>query len=171
MWLLSARKSPKLPTCESALPPGSARGRRRERNGLGALGLACFVSAAGCTTDVCQSDSDTRALPYRDGHTNSEITRYETNRWDEPWLTFPSGARYRIEHGLGREPELDIWLSMKERPIEQEEPITASAGNETHVWNVTRDFVELSNGTCADLFLRVVAWVDPGTGEIPSVSK
>jgi hypothetical protein len=123
---------------------------------LVALGL---LGASGCTADTCQRDSEVE-VSFKGGITNPQRTLYQTSTWEGPWLTFPSGIRYALEHDLETEPVgMDVWLSLDDRPLASGEPFTPSAGNQSLVWLEDGKIV-VSNDTCADVFIRLTAWTD-----------
>ena len=61
------------------------------------LVILASLGASGCTAETCQRDADEETR-FKGGITNPQRTLYQTSTWEGPWLTFPSGIRYALEH-------------------------------------------------------------------------
>jgi hypothetical protein len=130
---------------------------------LVALGL---LGASGCTADTCERDSKVE-VSFKGGTTNPQRTFYQTSTWEGPWLTFPSGIRYALEHDLAAEPMgMDVWLSLDDRPVTSGKPFTTTAGNQNLFWLEDGKII-LANDTCSDVFIRLAAWT---TEALPTAS-
>lgn len=132
------------------------------RAGVWFLGFAFVAStSSGCGNAACDPDGQ-GPQRYSGGNTNEAGSFYESSSWDGPFLYFPSGRRYRLMHGLSERPtDYGVVLSFAEYPFAGGGGVAESAGNQAIVENVTEDFVEVRNDTCAEFFLRLWARVAP----------
>lgn len=138
--------------------------------------IVSLLAISGCVGLECdrrQGDP----VEYRGGNTFAGGSYYETGAWDEPFLHFPSGRSYDLEHELSAAPgQLQAYLSFSECPFSRsvknagaaprcEQPddddtgpgIAESAGNQAIFEVVSDERVRVRNDTCAEFYLRVVA--------------
>lgn len=122
--------------------------------------LACAAST-GCVSVGCDRDGD-RPQRYSGGATNAARSFYQTSNVDGPFLYFPPGRSYRLEHGLSEVPvDFDVDLSFDEYPLTGGGGFAESAGNQVIFEAVTDTYIEVRNDTCAEFFIRVIARVAP----------
>jgi hypothetical protein len=154
---------------------------RRQLQTLSLLG--CLLGITGCLGPTCDRDTGVVAR-YSEGVTNEARTFYTTGALDEPFLHFPAGRSYRLEHDLGQLPDVKMAElafaacpfskqlgNAGERPrcatIDEDEDTTGiadAAGNEVVYEKVTSTYIEVRNDTCAEFFVRVSAWVFEAEG-------
>jgi hypothetical protein len=127
--------------------------------------LCCSLVAAdgllGCGTS-CDKENE-EARDYSAGLTSSGCSTYQTNAFDEKYLDFPAGRRWRIAHGLGQTPTLvQSYLAFTDAPLTQGENgnTAESAGNQVIIERVDDQFVQVRNDTCEHFYLRLVIAAD-----------
>ncbi len=122
--------------------------------------VAVALLSFGCAQD-CETTSSASVV-YKGGNVDPSGTVYETSAWDEPWLHFPAGRRFVLEHELGQKPYvLNTYLSFSENPLTSSNNASESAGNQAVIEAVTDTFVRIRNDSCADFYLRVTAAAPP----------
>lgn len=123
--------------------------------------LLASTFASGCISVGCDRDGDAPQR-YSDGNTNAEGSFYETSGLDGPFLYFPPGRVYRLEHGLSETPaDFDVDLSFDERPLSSGVGFAENAGNQANFEAINDEYIEVRNDTCAEVFIRVTARVAP----------
>lgn len=116
--------------------------------------------AGGCAHDCRASQVD--AVDYSEGTVDPSGTVYETTPWQSNWLHFPAGRRYKLLHGLGRQPHsVNTYLSFAESPLTTGNNASESAGNQAVIEAVTDEAVTVRNDSCAEFWLRVTATAAP----------
>ena len=130
---------------------------------LGAV-LSCstalaLVSGGACSPPCNTAESD----PVRhSGGSVSDGTTYATSPWEGPYLHFPPGRRFQLEHHLGVAPPVVLtYLAFDERPLPGGNT-SESAGNQAVIELVDDEIIQVRNDTCAEFWLRVVAMTGPG---------
>jgi hypothetical protein len=116
----------------------------------------------GCVAQDCETHGATPQR-YAGGRTNADRSYYETSSAEGPFLFFPAGRTYRLEHGLSETPsDYDVNLSWGEYPLRDGFGIAESAGNQA-IFEAPIDerFIQVRNDTCAEFYLRVTARVAP----------
>ncbi len=110
----------------------------------------CNVATGGCGDDL-----DGETVTYSGGTVEKGI--YTSSSWDAlDRLEFPPGLTVRFEHGLGRTPRLwQAYVSTAREGLGEE--LVLASGNEAELVAIDEEALELRNGTCADLYLVVVA--------------
>lgn len=124
---------------------------------LAPLGALAVVGCGSCDT------SGQDPITYRDGLTNESRTYYETSPIDGEYLHFPAGRVYELEHNLRALPfAIDAYLAFSPNPNSSNggDGFAPSAGNQT-ILNADERFIFVRNDTCAEFYLRVVAFADP----------
>jgi hypothetical protein len=141
--------------------PCKSTARLRSRASFALFGLArgacalAILASLGCET-TCDPDGKAPQR-FSGGTTNEARTSYESSTWDGPFLFFPSGRTYRLEHGLGQTPaSYHVYLSFAEFPF-RGSGVAESAGNQAIVEAINDEYVEVRNDTCAEYFLRLTA--------------
>ncbi len=133
---------------------------------LRAAAAVGFASVLGLLSTSCAQDCETTnsdSVTYAGGNVDASGTVYETGAWDEPWLHFPPGRRFALEHGLGRKPYvINTYLSFSEDPLSTKNNASESAGNQAVIEAVTDLTVQVRNDSCADFYLRVTASTTSG---------
>jgi hypothetical protein len=122
--------------------------------------VAVVLSALGASacSPPCESADADKTVEYTEGQRDANKTVYQTSSWEGPYLHFPSGRRFRIEHGLGKTPfAYKTYLAFAERPIPGGN-VAESAGNQAVVEKVDDQVIVVRNDTCAEFWLRVVVW-------------
>jgi hypothetical protein len=117
--------------------------------------LVIGAALPACLDNQCDQidDSPTR---YTGGHTNPSRTVYQTSAEGETYLRFPAARNFHLVHGLRDVPvAYDVWVSFNQ----DGQPESKAAGDQAWVY-VTDEYVGIRNKTCADVFLRVVAWTE-----------
>jgi hypothetical protein len=129
--------------------------------GCVALGTAAYSSEA-CLTDACkESFADFGKVPGQ-GNVLDENT-WESAPVDGEWQAFPHQARIVYFHPLGRVPyEVLIWISAEKNPLANTSSnYTLAGGDVAKVYQTKSDVVSITNGTCADFYVRVVLRAAP----------
>ena len=130
---------------------------------------ACAAMAAaslGCNNSgpfTCDRSAEANP-PIRYTEGTAEDGVYMSSPWEGELLYFPGGARYALEHKLGKAPRwVTSYLS-----FEREGTRTASlgqpAGNQVVIVDVDATTVTVANDSCADYWLLVTA----GSGAEPT---
>lgn len=111
------------------------------------------VVALGCSPP-CET-SDTDAVRFEGGTTQSGI--YESSPWAGPYLHFPGGRRYQLEHRLSTTPLVVVsYVSYSKYPFANSNT-SENAGNQGVIELVDDEIIQIRNDTCAEFYLRVVA--------------
>lgn len=127
--------------------------------GAAVLAAAAY-SSEGCLTDACQeSFLDFGKVPGQ-GNVLDENT-WESVPVDGEWQPFPHQARVVYFHPLARVPyEVLIWISADKNPLATSN-YTLAGGDVAKVYQTRADTVSITNGTCADYYVRVVLRAAP----------
>jgi len=132
------------------------------RSILGASLLALCLSGGTALGTGCSNCSTSGQDPveFTGGITNESRTIYQSSAIDGEWLHFPQGRIYELKHGLGAKPfTTDVFVSFTKTVTENYAP---SAGNQAVFEPTSRDdTIRVRNDTCAEFFIRVVAFADP----------
>ena len=129
----------------------------------GALALALGLSglSTACSPPCDTADSD-KTVTYSKGTVDPSETVYESSPWNGPYLHFPAGRRFSLEHHLKKTPSLvNTYLAFDERPLPGGNT-SESAGNQAVIERVDDQVIVVRNDTCAEFWLRVVAIASPG---------
>lgn len=137
----------------------------RARRGLltlglvSALGLPTLSIAAACSPPCETADSD--PVRFVGGSVTADGSTYSTSAWEGPYLHFPSGRRFQIEHHLGVTPPIVVtYLAFGEKPLPGNNA-SESAGNQAVIERVDDEIIQVRNDTCSEFWLRVVAMAAP----------
>jgi hypothetical protein len=144
-----------------------------ERSGTIARGAASVVSVAlafsvttisavnGCYTHQC----DPSAYDYDGGRMLDDNT-YETNRVDEPWLSYPGNVVVRVHYpDTGRAPtSIDPYVGVSRFPNVPDSNWTQAAGALAEYSSMSPTGFSVTNGTCATYFARFVVHFPPVPG-------
>ncbi|MBK7585252.1 MAG: hypothetical protein IPI67_34320 [Myxococcales bacterium] len=126
------------------------------------VGLALASSTGACSAP-CET-ADTSPVRYKQGSVSPDGTTYASSPWEGPYLHFPGGRRYQLEHGLGvTPPAVFTYLAFDERPLPNGNT-AESAGNQVVIERVDDQIIQVRNDTCAEFWLRVVAMAGPSAG-------
>ncbi len=107
---------------------------------------------------------------YRDGLVSATGASYQTTAPGEAFLPFPSGQTYDLYHGLGEPPSsIHGYVSFVPRleadgdPFDHDRPnnVAETAGNQMVIERWDEELIRIRNDTCADLYVRVIAYADP----------
>jgi hypothetical protein len=132
---------------------------------LRAVAAVLFASIVALLSLGCAQDCETTSsasVAYKGGTVDATGTVYETGAWDAPWLHFPPGRRFVLEHDLGTQPYVvNTYLSFSENPLTSSNNASESAGNQAVIEAVTDTFVRIRNDSCADFYLRLTAAATP----------
>jgi hypothetical protein len=130
-----------------------------------ALGSALLLAATGCSAPCNTADGD--PVRFSEGSVSADGTTYASSPWEGPYLHFPAGRRYQLEHKLGVTPPAVVtYLAFDEYPLPGGNT-AESAGNQAVIERVDGEMVQIRNDTCAEFWLRVVALAG-GAGGPPS---
>lgn len=130
------------------------------------LFTAALVALASACSPPCNT-ADADAVRYADGSVSADGSTYQTSSWSGPYLHFPSGRRFQLEHHLGTTPPVVLtYLAFDEHPLAGGNT-SESAGNQAVIEKVDSEIIQVRNDTCAEFWLRVVAMTGPG-GAPPS---
>jgi hypothetical protein len=145
------------------MPRGGSVPDRRFLGRIFAFFATASLALAGCNvaTGGCGDDLDGETVTFAGGAVEDGI--YTSSSWDAlDRLEFPPGLTIRFEHGLGRTPRLwQAYVSTAREGLGEE--LVLASGNEAELVEVDDEAIALRNGTCADLYLVVVAMSDaPG---------
>lgn len=123
------------------------------------LGVASSFAPAACSPPCETSESD--PVRVTGGTADPSGTVYQSSAWEGPYLHFPGGRRYQLEHHLGRTPTIvTTYLSFDENPIPGSN-VAESAGNQAVIEAVDDEIIQIRNDTCAEFWLRVTAIAAP----------
>jgi hypothetical protein len=127
---------------------------------LGSLCAACALATLGCG-DTCQA-GDGELVSFVDGQTNAAGTFYQTGPIQGPYLHFPSGRIFELEHHLIAAPNsFQALLSFDSRALlDRANNVAESAGNQAVVDCIDSELIRIRNDTCAEFYLRLEARVD-----------
>lgn len=127
----------------------------------GLLLVWCIDTTTACVGPSCDHEGQAPQR-YAGGRTNESRSFYESSSFEGPFLYFPSGRTYRLEHGLSERPaDYSVVLSFAEYPLENGAGFAESAGNQAIVEGLTDEYIEVRNDTCAEFFMRLSAWTAP----------
>jgi hypothetical protein len=121
------------------------------------LALVLAFSTA-CGSD-CETADPEREVRFTGGSRDTARGYYETSGWAGPFLHFPPGRRLVIEHGLGRPPLVQTYLSFSERGLADGNNASESAGNQLVIEAVDDQIVKVRNDSCAEFYLLLIATV------------
>ena len=149
--------------------------RRRQARRWALTALVAIVSP-GCLGPTCDRSGDDRAaVAYLQGTTSSEASFYQSSPSVGPYLHFPPGETFRLYHQLAGAPQsFNAYLSFAECPMPDPNhecsnsdrsvgDTSEAAGNEVVFENITAEYIQVRNDTCADFYLRVTASYVPLT--------
>jgi hypothetical protein len=123
------------------------------RQALSVAAFGAFIAAVTACSPPCQT-ADTDPVRFKDGKADPSGTNYESSAMSGPYLHFPGGRRYQLEHHLKRAPfVVQTYLSFDESGGSFSE----SAGNQTVIDFVDDQIIQVRNDTCAEFWLRVTA--------------
>jgi len=144
-----------------------------------AVPLVATVGSAGCGIQ-CDRNPNEPPVEYKDGLFDQAHGTYFSSDQKGPYLDFPPGRTYRFFHRLCGKPESVLaWLSFSEFPSEgkDSEGFVQPAGNQVTFEQVTCEYVDVRNDTCADVRIRIEASApnpsfcsDAGAGSPPRAS-
>jgi hypothetical protein len=115
----------------------------------------------------------TEAEEYTEGSVSPSGQIYQTTLVGEEFLPFPSGHTYDLVHGLGVAPaSYQAYLSFVPRLTEDGDPfdpfnpnnLSTAAGNQLVVERWDDEVIRIRNDTCADFYVRLVAFADLSGG-------
>ena len=130
--------------------------------------MACFVLVGSLAPSGCTPTCDLDTIAER--FTGGEVTQvgtgsfYESSSWHGELLNYPGGKRFEIVHNLGVEPAVVLaYMSFAATGVPAEgtsgaDSITLCPGDTCKIERVSREVIQIHNTTCADFWLRVVAW-------------
>jgi hypothetical protein len=142
--------------------------------GLVWLGAWSGALCCGCG-DTCHDGSGERVFfSHMQGQTTPDRTFYQTGPIQGPYLHFPSGRIFELEHDLRAAPdEFSSLLAFDENALLDADSnnVAESAGNqvvlecadgprEDPAGAVVKGIIRVRNDTCADFYLRVTAKVN-----------
>jgi hypothetical protein len=123
------------------------------------LGVATY-SSEGCLTDACKESFIDFGKAPGQGSLVDENT-WQSTPVDGDWQPFPHQARVEFFHPLGRVPyEVLVWISASKNPLVGSN-YTLAGGDVATVYKTLFDVVSITNGTCADYYVRVVVRAPP----------
>lgn len=124
--------------------------------------LACVLGllvGSGCSPPCNTTDSD--PVRYGAGSVSADGTTFTTSPWEGPYLDFPPGRRFQLEHHLGVAPPIVVtYLALDEYPLSGGNT-SESAGNQAVIERVDDEIIQIRNDTCAEFWLRVAAMTGP----------
>jgi hypothetical protein len=119
-----------------------------------------MLGSVGCGIQ-CDRNPNEPPVVYREGIFDRVHETYASADFDGPFLDFPPGRTYRFYHQLGGKPEIvQAWLSFAESPTQggdNKEGFVETAGNQVTYEQVTCDYIDVRNDTCADVRIRIAA--------------
>jgi hypothetical protein len=130
---------------------------------LAALLVIAPALAWACSTP-CETTESDPAIEFHGGNHVSD-TMYETSAWDQAFLHFPPGRRFKLFHGLAAPPTVESYVAFTERPLATENNVSESAGNQVLIEAANAEYVQVRNDTCAEYYLRVVATIPGGVSD------
>ncbi len=129
------------------------------------MAVAAFAGLSWGGTSVGCSDCQVTGQPaidYLDGSTRDGY--YESSGWNDAWLHFPQGRTYRFRHGLKTEDySMVTYVGFDPRPFE-ERGASENTGNMGLIEQVTPEYFQVRNDTCAEMYIRVIAVAHGGLG-------
>lgn len=133
--------------------------------------LPLSLLASGCSP--C-GIGPTKAQEYLDGHVSTSGLMYETSHVGDEFLHFPSGHSFDLVHGLGVPPtSVHGYVSFVPRLTDDGDAydplrpnnLSEAAGNQMVVERWNDQVIRIRNDTCADFYVRVVAYVDEAASQ------
>jgi len=125
------------------------------------LSLGC--NALGIGPATCSRPETDEPRPYKGGFIDGDT--YMSADWSEELLHFPGGAYYDIFHELGERPNgVQFYLSFNDDGVTDGDSLTQAAGNQVELRFIDEEKLTVLNGTCAEYYLLVIAWVDRSSG-------
>ncbi len=135
-------------------------GKRAAATLLVALSAAVLaIACSGCGGACDTSDDANPPTRYAGGTATGDI--YESSPWKSGLLPFSGGKQYELEHHLGFTPAVvQIYIAFGS----DGERVATCAGNSCLTRAVDDQVVWIKNDTCADFWVRVVAFGrEPGS--------
>lgn len=122
-----------------------------------------------CLTRACDpSASDWGKLPGEGSFIGSDA--WQSTTLDGEWVPFPHGVRVALFHPLGRTPtEVVVWISAEKQQVLGRTNFTLAGGDVAKISDVSDSAFAVTNGTCADFYVRVVARAAPVAVPSPPV--
>ncbi len=127
--------------------------------------IAAAPLGAGCQTHQC----DDSFAVFESGAT-IDSTTWETTQIDQPWIDFPGARDYELrfsQFANRRVVSIEPYVSFAREPNRNLDDFTLASGDIAELHEVGNGTVKVRNGTCADLFLRVVVRFAPATTSNP----
>ena len=125
-----------------------------------ALASALLLTPTASCGPPCETANDD-PVRVTEGTVDASGTVYESSTWAGPYLHFPGGRRYQLEHHLGRAPTMvTTYLSFDQEPMPGGNA-SESAGNQAVIERVDDEIIQVRNDTCAEFWLRVTAIAAP----------
>lgn len=134
---------------------------------------AAILGAVSLTNEACL----TRACDYSDGEWGNKPGQgslIDANTWqstalDGEWVPFPHSVRLALFPPLGRAPtEIVVWISAEKKQAAGTN-FTLAGGDVAKISDVSDRAFAVTNGTCADFYVRVVARAAPAPPPPPPV--
>ncbi|HLV21040.1 MAG TPA: hypothetical protein VKZ49_09170 [Polyangiaceae bacterium] len=125
------------------------------------IGPGTLTALPACKTSCAEGGQE--AIVYSGGQVTGNV--YASTPWNDAWLHFPSERVYKFKHGLGTENVTPLaYLSFDPRPTGGEGNAAPASGNELVVEEITAEYVQVRNDTCAEFYLLMrIEAVDPAT--------
>jgi hypothetical protein len=128
------------------------------------------AGSAGCETfgkQPCDTSVEGNPVVTYTGGTMANGV-YMTSSWTGPFLYWPGGQHYKLDHGLGTTPSwIQAYLSFEESGVDggvdAGGSLAPAAGNDAEIVGVDDTAIYVANDTCSAFWLLVVA----GTGAAP----
>jgi hypothetical protein len=124
---------------------------------------SCYPWLLTLAVSACDCDHEQGSPVLFNGGTTQDGL-YQTSDWQGPWLHFPGGRRYVLQHGLGRSPtQITPYLAFHEYPLDGGDAedagssLSPGSGDTSLIERVDSQQIVIRNGTCSEFFLRVVA--------------
>lgn len=119
----------------------------------GGILVGTLLANEGCLTDACKGSYARRDVGL--GRRLDDDT-WESGPIDGDWIPFTRQMQLELFHPLNRVPyEVLVWISPEQRPLNGSN-FTLAGGDVATVYKALPDVVSLTNGTCADFYVRVV---------------
>lgn len=119
---------------------------------------AIALAATACGSQ-CDRHPDEPPVVYTGGAVD-QAGYYRTSPWSGPWLDFPPGRTYRVEHHLGGIPsEVVYYFAFNPHPVPDSGTgagFVLGAGNQGTIQAIRSDYVDIRNDTCSEVYLLVV---------------
>ena len=129
------------------------------------LALAAATTLAGAACGCQPECGEEQNITYAEGQTDPTRTIYQTTPVTGPLLHFPPQRTYFLVHDLRTDPwDVRINLAFVESGLKLN--LAPSAGNMS-VWHVDpkdRKVLVVTNDSCAEFYLHVVAYAPPDPG-------